>query len=127
MQRLVAAIFLGIALSAALNALIFALTPGAGVHWRLPFSAFHAITLALAAVLPGFFAGWVAGRSGFLVGLFVGVGVAIISPLVAAPFWGFWPARELLVSMAVGIVTNAITQSVGGTAGATLRRQRVAL
>jgi len=111
MQRLTIAVLLGVSLSAAINAAIFALTPSAGVHWGLPFSIVRAVGLALAAVVPGFLAGWIAGRSGFLVGVLVGVGVAIISPLVASPFWGFWSTREVLVSVAVGIVTNAITQS----------------
>ena len=123
MQRLVVAILLGITLSAAITAAICGLTPDAHAPWTVSFAIFRNIALAVAAVLPGFLAGWVAGRSGIVAGALVGVGVAVVSPFVAFSFWGFFPVQKVLITIAVGIVTNVITQCVGGVAGETLRRR----
>ena len=127
MQRLAIAILLGIALYTGLVVLQFSVEPSAGMRWHLWVSVFHNICKALEAVAPGMLAGWVAGRSGFTVGLLVGVGAALVSPLAGYPFWGFMPGRIVLLSMVFGMVITPITQIAGGIAGAALRSRHVAL
>src|SRR6185437_8184871 len=127
MQRFLVAVLLGIVLSAAIYALQLAVEPSAGVRWSLQVSIFHGFCKAIEAVLPGFLAGWVARRRGFAAGILVGVGSAIVYPLVAYPVWGFSPLRVVLIYGAVSAVLNAITQSIGGIAGAACSRERAIL
>lgn len=127
MRRFILAVSLGVLLSSAIYALQLALGPSTGTRLTLQVSIFIGICKALEVVLPGLFAGWLAGRRGFLAGVFVGVGSAVVYPLVSYPFWGFWPLHIVLVNGAVSAVLNAITQSIGGIAGEACARRGVTL
>lgn len=123
MQRLVIAILLGIAFCTVLTAALLSISPIVANPWPVWYRPARAIADAVLAVMPGLLAGWYAGRSGLLVGAWVGAGSTIASLGVVAWLWGSLPTHDLPASIAAGIVASIITQSIGGLAGESLRKK----
>ena len=123
-------VVLGVVTFGALTSGLFALAnlsvPSAHSPWPLWYSTSKPIIEALASVLPGFIAGLLGGASGFKLGLCVGLLCAVLSVLVAGYFWGGMPSDRIGYIAFVALVSNIVTQSVGGLAGQAFRSQRFA-
>lgn len=90
--------------------------------WPVWYGISRQILESLVAVAPGFVAGWVAGRSGMLIGAIVGVVNALLTPIAIAlsPFGAlpFETASSVVLALAIG---GVITGMVAGAAGHLLR------
>ena len=74
--------------------------------WPIWYGISRQVVESLEAVAPGFVAGWVAARSGLVIGVVVGVFSALLTPLAVAlsPFGAlpFDAACALVVALAIG-------------------------
>ena len=117
MSRLVTSILLGIAISAALSVLLYIAMPEPDVPRTIWYQGLNTIGQALLAIAPGFAAGWIAGRSGAIVGAAVAVIVSVGSLIAIRLMWGQLPAPLAIKTLLFGMGASIITQSVAGLAG----------
>ena len=121
MRQLVLAVVVGVALSAVVSVVAYALMPAQGVVWPSWYGPFRTLSSAFLAVGPGVAAGWVAGRKGWLVGAVVGGCVTLLS-LATLPFvWGSISPGIAFNALVFGGMASVLTQSVAGAAGELLR------
>jgi len=129
-HRSVLGVVLGVLAFGMLDAGLFALAnvgvPGVQSPWPLWYSTSQPIGEALASVVPGFIAGLLGRASGFRLGVCVGFLCAALSVLIAAYFWGGLPTDRIGYIAVVALVSNILTQSVGGVAGQACRSSRFA-
>jgi len=124
MSRLVTSILLGVAVSAALSVLLYLAMPEPGVPRTIWYHGLNTIGQALLAITPGFAAGWIAGRSGAVVGAMVAVIVSVGSLIAIRLMWGQLPVPLAIRTLLFGMVASVITQSVAGLAGEFVRAKR---
>ena len=122
MQRLVAAVLLGIAISAAISLVSYKLMPAQGVMWPLWYGPYRTLSGALLTIAPGLVAGWIAGRKGLLVGAIVGACVTALSLVMLPLVWATISPQLLVTTLIFGGIANISTHSVAGVAGESLRR-----
>ena len=121
MRQLVLAVIVGVAISAAVSGVAYALMPAQGVIWPVWYGPFRTLSSAFLAVGPGVAAGWVAGRKGWLVGAVVGGCVTLLS-LATLPFvWGSISPGIAFNTLVFGGIASVLTHSVAGAAGELLK------
>jgi MFS family permease len=130
-RSIVASVGFGLLGGVALYALIVLLGWN-GPPSNSPWSTFFGpVAAALTAVMPGLVAGYLSGRSGFVIGAIAGVLTSLVVSFLSATvnFPPFWEPEEVTQAFAVQSFAYALvallTNGVSGIAGAYLARVAV--
>jgi len=121
MRQLVLAVFVGVAISAVMSAVDYALMPAQGIVWPAWYGPFRTLSEAFLTVGPGVVAGWMAGRKGWLVGAAVGGCVTLLSLAILPFVWGPISPSIVFKTLIFGGMATVLTHSVAGAAGELLK------
>jgi hypothetical protein len=133
-RSLIMSVVVGALIGIALYGMTYVLTPwrepGQPVFYWVLFTA--GLGGALAIVVPGLSAGYLAGRSGFLVGASAGVIAALGVSLLPAGLT--WPSVTLshdttttfVVNVCSGLIAAIITNGISGISGAHIAQEKSA-
>ena len=119
------AVVCGLALHALLLAVVFALSnlerPDLGPTFMYWYNLPSATIQSFAQVAPGFLVGWMATHRGVVAGAVVGLGTAVISPILLAAFWGMPPFSLVLALFVGGAIVGVALNTMAAIAAQSIR------